>query len=196
MLGMNVRIMGKVATDINDDSLMLIYREGDADAFDVLFDRHYRAVYNFAWTLLHDAHQAMDVLQEVFLVVTRKTADYQAQGHFKTWLLRICRNRCLNIIETNTLRRKIAEESGFEIMRPRPFSFAADETAERDEKLALARAEMEKLPERQREAIALFAFENMKYREIAAVMELPENTVKTLIYRARKTLAAALREEE
>ena len=180
-------------TDLDDDDLMRLYHAGDVNAFDVLFDRHYRAVYHFAWSLLHDATEAMDVLQETFLVVAHKAVDYQPRGHLKSWLLRICRNRCLNIIEKNNLRNKIAKESGFEILVSMNATLAPDAAVEYDEQVALVLARMETLPERQREAILLFAFENMKYRDIADVLEMPINTVKTLIYRARQTLADALK---
>ncbi len=179
-------------TDINDDILVQMYRAGDADAFDVLFDRHHRAVYNFAVVLLQDCHQAMDVLQETFLVLARKTAGYEAKGYFKTWLLRICRNRCFNILQTNKLRAKIVAESGFEILPPSTGS-RPDDAAEHNEELAAVRAEIARLPDRQREAMAMYAFEDMKYKDIAVVMDLPLNTVKTLINRARQTLAVALR---
>ena len=64
--------------------------------------------------------------------------------------------------------------------------------AEANEHAQIVRAAVAELPDRQREAIALYAFEQMTYREIAEVLDMPINTVKTLIHRARAALARAL----
>ena len=80
------------ACELTDDDLMAMYRKGDADAFDTLFDRHYAAVYNFARRMLLDSHRAEDVLQETFLAVMRTAEHYPSKGFFRTWLLRICRS--------------------------------------------------------------------------------------------------------
>lgn len=58
--------------DTSDDELIRMYREGDADAFDVLFDRHHCSVYNFGCAMLEDRHDAEEVLQETFLRVARR----------------------------------------------------------------------------------------------------------------------------
>ena len=178
--------------ELNDDNLMMLYRDGDVEAFNALFDRHHRAVYHFAWTLLHDSHRASDVLQETFLVLVRRVHNYHPRGHFKTWLLRICRNRCFNILEANKRRYIIAGEADFERIECRDSSFSPEEHIDSEEQLLIIRSEVDSLPERQREAITLYAFESMTYQDISEVLEIPINTVKTLIRRARQTLLVAL----
>lgn len=181
-------------TRLTDDDLMILHREGDAQAFDVLFDLHYAAVYNFAYMLLHDAHQSADVLQETFLTVVRRAGDYLPRGHFKTYILRICRNRCFNIIETNRNRQRITMENGFELVRSVSSSPEPDKSYDRDERLVRVRDAMRELPERQREAITLYAYESMSYNQIADVLGMPVNSVKTLIHRARQRLAGVLKD--
>jgi RNA polymerase sigma-70 factor (ECF subfamily) len=70
------------------------------------------------------------------------------------------------------------------------------ERVEADEQTSLIRAAIAGLPERQREAITLYAFEQMSYRQIAEVLDMPINTVKTLIHRARAGLAQLLGSHE
>ena len=90
---------------VTDDDLVRMYAGGDVEAFDVLFDRHYGPVYNFARTMLRDAGEAEEVLQETFLAVARSADNYTARGRFRPWLMRIVRNRCLNRLESGRVRR-------------------------------------------------------------------------------------------
>jgi len=179
-------------SDLSDEELIQMYREGDAVAFDVLFDRYRAPVYNFARTMLNGSDRAEDVMQETFLAVARAAKRYEARGFFRTWLMRIVRNLCLNCIGFERARRAVVAQSGLNIVEPTSPEPCPPDRAEQDEQMALVRAAIAELPERQREAIVLYAFEQMPYREIAHVLDVPLNTVKTLIHRARATLAHAI----
>lgn len=177
---------------ISDDELIAMYRTGDADAFEVLFDRHYRSVYSFVLYMLSDRGRAEDILQETFLAVARTAKRYEPKGCFRTWLMRIVRNRCLNCLESERVRREAmagaaAVAADFANTDPPPDQCA--EARELSDQLSRCIAD---LPDRQREAIVLFAFEKMSYQQIANTLDLPLNTVKTLIHRARGGLAQAL----
>ena len=178
--------------DLTDDDLMRLFGDGDADAFDALFDRYHASVFSVARMILRDAAGAEDVLQETFLAVARSADRYEPRGRFRAWLLRITRNRCLNRMEAQRARRRVVAESDFTLIEPPapgPDPVRSAEASEETQRLMDAVA---RLPDRQREAIALLAYEQMRYREIAEVMEMPINTVKTLIHRARAALAHAL----
>jgi RNA polymerase sigma-70 factor (ECF subfamily) len=185
--------MSDRAEPVTDDDLMRMFRDGDADAFDTLFDRHYAVVYRFARALLTDG--AEEALQETFLAVARAADRYEPRGHFRTWLLRIVRNRCLNRLEAERARRAMMQDGGLRVIAPASPDPSPPQRAEMDERLARVRAAVAELPDRQREALSIYAFEQMSYREIAAVMTMPVNTVKTLIHRARAAVAAALEDE-
>ena len=178
---------------VNDDDLFLMFREGQVEAFDVLFDRHYISVYNFARTMLREAGAAEEVLQETFLAVARAAKTYEPRGTFRTWLLRIVRNRCLNRLEAERARREVIvdDPAGIVLRYPSPGPSPV-ERASANEQVDRVRRAIGALPDRQREAIALYAFEEMTYQQIADVLGLPINTVKTLIYRARAGLAESL----
>ncbi|MBT3378167.1 MAG: sigma-70 family RNA polymerase sigma factor [Lentisphaerae bacterium] len=176
---------------MTDDDLMALMRSGDDDAFDVLFDRHYASVYGLACALLQDHDGARDVLQETFLSVLRNARRYHASGTFRPWLLRICRNRCLTLLETTRNRRRLLDTARTELSAPMYPSAARQ--VDTGDALRVVQAELHRLPERQREAIVLHAIEGLRYREVAEVLGVPLNTVKTLIRRARLTLAQAVR---
>ena len=175
--------------EMTDDDLMRLYQQGDADAFDVLFDRYYVSVYNFARSLLGNGAEADEILQETFLAVARSAASYAGRGKFRAWLMRIVRNRCLNQLAGVRARREVFGDGGGEAGARGDKGPGPREQLEEEQRI---RAAMAELPERQHEAIALYAFERMKYRQIAEVMEMPVGTVKTLIHRARASLAQRL----
>ena len=179
--------------EVPDDELMRLFQEGEVEAFDMLFERYRGPVYNFAWAMLRNPASAEDVLQDTFLSVARTAQQYEPRGCFRAWLMRITRNRCLNLASAENLRRPIRQSDALLQIRSDtvdpPDGVIVREQMERiDDAIA-------KLPEHQREAIVLYAFEDMSYREISDVLDMPINTVKTLIHRARATLAEALDEE-
>jgi len=165
--------------DLADDELLSMYANGDPEAFDTLFDRHRTPVYNFACTMLNDFARAEDVMQETFLSVARAAKKYEPRGRFRTWIMR-------------RRRRAAMADSSLDFIVPPSSEPPPPRQIEANEQMAAIRRAISGLPERQREAIALYAFERMQYREIAQVLDMPINTVKTLIHRARASLAHAL----
>jgi len=182
-------------TRFSDDDLMRMHRDGDADAFDVLFDRYHAAVYGFARAMLNGTRGADDVLQDTFLAVARAADDYTPRSRFRAWLLRIARNNCLNRLRAEHRRREAMESTPLEFVRPEADQPRPPDRMESDEETTRIRRMVGELPERQREAVLLYAFEGMKYREIAEILEVPINTVKTLIHRGRAQLARGLEQQ-
>lgn len=176
----------------DDDDLMRRFADGAADAFDVLYHRYARPVYNVALMILRDPSLAEDVLQETFLRLIRGAATYEPQGHFRAWLMTICRNLCLNRIAGRKARQELAESSGFRLVEGRCHGLTPrEEVCLRDDVARLCQA-LDALPENQRIAVLMFALDGMRYGDIAAVLDCPVNTVKTWIHRGRSTLANSL----
>ena len=182
--------------DVPDDGLTRMYCEGDAEAFNALFDRYHRSVYNLARLWLGSCDGAEEVLQETFLAVARSAGTYTPRGRFRAWLMRIARNRCVNHLESQRVRRSVLTESTVDPDDTAARQAPPAERIEADELQERIRTAIADLPDRQREALALYAFEQMSYGEIARVMQMPINTVKTLIYRARANLARTLEPPE
>lgn len=181
---------------LSDDNLVQMYREGDMQAFDVIFDRHHATVYRWALALLRDAHKAEDLLQEAFAAAVHALPQYEPRGHFRAWLLRIVRNRCLNRIESERNRIVIVGSNVLEMVEPASAEPTPAEQAATTDAHRMIAGAMAELPARQREALALYALEQMPYDEIAEAMEMPINTVKTLIHRARAHLATRLEDHQ
>jgi RNA polymerase sigma-70 factor, ECF subfamily len=180
---------------IDDDELMLRFAAGDGQAFEVLFARYHGAVYGYAASLLHDAARAEDVLQEVFLIVIREVNRYRPGGTFRAWLLRLCRNQCLNLLAARQRHALVlADPTSAPDACPAESPVAEHHLLVSDD-LTWLLARLERLPAAQREALLLVAREGLGYAEAATVMDLPLNSVKTLIHRARGQLAQWRREE-
>ena len=180
---------------ISDDDLIVMYRNGDIEAFDTLFDQYHVSVYNFARMMLGSSGGAEDVLQEAFMTLAQTARSYTPAGKFRPWLMRIVRNLCLNRLRAERVRRAAVAQSELNSgnavsNNPSPCDVAKD-----NEQTAIIRTAIGQLPDRQREALTLYAFEQMTYREISEVLDTPINTVKTLIYRARGSLAQNLNTE-
>lgn len=182
--------------DLSDDDLMALYRDGTPEAFDLLFQRWATPVYNFARMLMGEDGLAEEAMQETFLAVARAAHRYEPRERFRSWLMRIARNRCLNRVESEQLRRETVAAWGSGAFEPALSDPGPVERLEMYEGMASLRSAISRLPARQREAIVLYAMEQMSYQEIALTLEVPVNTVKTLIHRARARLAETLNPEE
>ena len=180
----------------SDDELLAMFCEGDADAFDALFDRHHAGVYHFARVMLNGGSDADDVLQDTFLAVARSARAYRPRGRFRPWLMRIARNLCLNRLQAERARRRVLAADGEFLPDAASDTPTAPDVLEWDEAQRAVYAAVRALPERQREALALYAFEGMAYKEISEALQAPMGTVKTLIHRARAALARALEQDE
>ena len=182
--------------DLPDDDLVLRYQQGQSEAFDQLFDRHCMSVYNFASSMLGDTALAEDVMQETFMAVARTAATYTPCGYFRGWVMRIVRNRCLNRLDAERLRRCAMGSDGLDIVEPVAADPPPYSSVQTTEQAAIVARAIAGLPDRQREAIVLYAVEQMSYARIADVLDTPINTVKTLIHRARAGIAQALEAQE
>ncbi|MBT3378577.1 MAG: RNA polymerase sigma factor [Lentisphaerae bacterium] len=177
---------------LDDDSLVDLFRGGAADAFEALFARYHRMVFNYAFLMTGDRQAAEDILQDTFIAAARSVPRYEPAGRFRAWLMAICRNRCLALLERFRTRRRLMDESGFELLTPSISSVRAHESLARREELDRLRVHLQELPEASRDALSLYAFDDLSYAEIAQVLGCPINTVKTLIRRARIALAHQL----
>ncbi len=188
-------------TELADEALMQIYAEGDVSAFNVLYDRHERAVYRFLLRSLGSEHAqvADDLLQEVWFTVARQAPHYIATAKFTTWVYTIARNRAVD--HWRALKSRGPTES-LDVRDEDDASLAdyvaADEKHEplskllsREQTLAFLAA-LETLPEPQREAFLLQAESGMSVDDIARVTQVNLETAKSRLRYARGKLRQAL----
>ena len=181
-----------------DAQLMLRFKRGDAAAFDQLFARHTRAMINFAYRFVRDRRVAEELAQEIFIRVYEGASGYTVQSRFTTWLYRIATNVCLNEVrkpqfhaEHQPLPTEKEPEAG---RSPGAFSVCGPEQLLQRQAIANAlRAALDRIPEKQRTAFLLNKYQELSYFEIAEIMKTSEKAVKSLIHRAKETLAERLK---
>jgi RNA polymerase sigma-70 factor (ECF subfamily) len=177
---------------------MLRFKEGDMAAFDLLFSRYTRPVINFAFRFVRNRELAEELAQEIFLRVYEGAKTYQPKTRFAPWLYRIATNVCLNEIRKPQFRAKqqslTRDEDSSDMIPSRDLQINEEPTKDL-ERQAIARAlklSLDQLPDKQRTAFILNKYQELSYAEVAESMKLGEKAVKSLIHRAKETLAAKL----
>jgi RNA polymerase sigma-70 factor, ECF subfamily len=173
-------------------------QRGDGAAIAELVSSQQRYVYSVAMTIMRNPSDAADLTQDAFIRLMRSLPTYRAETKFTTWLYRLVVN--LGLDELRRRSRRIDPMTLDDDAAPDPSdpSLAADPlyratTAEDAERVRKA---LQELPVSQRLALTFYYFEDMSYEEIANVMDVPLNTVKSHIHRAKTKLAVSLRDEE
>ena len=187
--------------DDSDESLMLRYQEGDARAFEVLVLRHRRPVFNFVLRYVRDPVAAEDVTQDTFLRVVRSAEHYVREAKFTTWLFTIARNLCVDASRRRKHRNMASldaplddEGHGTKLDRVPSGGPAVDRQVIGTELQARMQAAIFELPEEQREIFLLREVGDLQFNEIAEIIGVPENTVKSRMRYALEKLREALRE--
>ncbi|MGH9162849.1 MAG: RNA polymerase sigma factor [Vicinamibacteraceae bacterium] len=190
---------------MTDDELVGHAREGDADAFATLVERHRRAVYRAVLAALPDGTEADDVAQDVWVTVHRRLASFRGEARFRTWLLAIAWRKALD--RRRSLRRwmrTLVTEAGdaldgLKAATPgnpggahaarahSPEQVLLD--AERD---AVVRKLIQSLPPRLRDPLLLAGLQEASYTEIADLLDIPIGTLKWRVAEARRVLREKL----
>jgi len=171
----------------DEADLVLRAAAGDRSAFGVLVERYAGVARRVARAVLGNAEDADDAAQDAMLSALVKLDQYDPRRPFGPWLLRIVANAATDRRRRRTVRRVEPLDVGLTAGGPRP-----DTTAERralGERLRQALAE---LPERRRVAVVLFDVEGYSHAEIAGVLGIPEGTVRSEVFHARRRLRALL----
>jgi RNA polymerase sigma-70 factor, ECF subfamily len=166
-----------------DEQLMAAFARGSADAFDALFARYRQPLYAFFCRRMADRSHAEELTQETFLAIVRARGRYEATALFRTWLYAIA----LRILRL--WRRKTAFRAVFSGTLPADRE-PADPAATGND--FILRDAVRRLDRIDREVLLLREFEELSYAEIASVLKIPVNTVRSRLFRARSALRELL----
>jgi RNA polymerase sigma-70 factor (ECF subfamily) len=189
--------------DKTDHELILEYAQGSQTALETLFLRYKDAMFNFALRILGNRADAEDVTGEVFLALLTRSARYEPQAKFSTWLYTVARNACISKVRKS--RNWISlwfqakpDEEPEPIDIPDPKARPDEEAHQREVAREVKRA-VQNLPDSQKEALVLREYHDLSYDEIAGTLGCTLENVKILIFRARerlrKTLAPVIKED-
>jgi RNA polymerase sigma-70 factor, ECF subfamily len=185
--------------EASDADLVEQCRRGEAPAFDALLSRYQRRVIGLCFRHLHNYEEACDLAQEVFTQVFQHLKDFQGKSSFSTWLYRICLNACYNRLRylkskgrgaVSSLQGLLEGQAGGADSSPlmRGPDAGALEALESAEDLALLKEALASLEPRQRQAVELVDIEELSYEQAAKILDLPVNTLRSRLSRARQEL--------
>jgi RNA polymerase sigma-70 factor (ECF subfamily) len=164
---------------VTDEQLVLDIRRGAREAFETLFERHREAVWRFFRRRVADRARCEELLQDVFTAVFRNAIRYEPRSTFRSYLFGIAFNTL------HAERRKAAHRS------TEPLADVPAAAVDPDAALWVRRA-LAMLDADAREIVVLREYDELSYREIADLLRIPLNTVRSRLFRARMDLKAAL----
>ena len=177
--------MAKKKPALSDAELIEAARDGDLGAFETLVRTHSDAVYAHAYRFFGDAQAAQDATQEVWVNVYRSLPAFESRSSFSTWLFRVTRNVCLDMLRAG--RRAAPPIDPVELQGLAPNDTAGEAAVRVDLESALRALSPE-----DREAFNAVALFGLPYADAGSVLGVPAGTVKSRVFRARRALVALL----
>ena len=173
----------------SDDMLLESIADGNRTSMHILYCRHNVRVYRFILRIVRDATTAEDLVSQVFLDVWRTAGQFQGRSQVSTWLLSIARFKALT-----AMRQRRFEDIDQEDVRQIPDGAETPETSlDRSDTSAILRACVAKLSPAHREIITLVYYHEKSVEEVGQIIGIPQSTVKTRMFYARKQLAELLK---
>ena len=164
---------------MTDETAMNAVKQGELDQAAVLYERYKRPIFNFFLYLRHDRELSQDFTQQVFYRLLKYRNTFQEDGSFKTWIYKIARN-----IHHDHYQRNMLVMNEF----LDDFDVADEVSDNQDDELVLVTKALKKLPDEYREVLVMSRYENMKYEQIADVLDISVALVKVRVHRAIKAL--------
>lgn len=170
----------------DDPALVAAAARGDTEAFERLVREHSGPVYAHALRFFGNPQSAEDAVQEVFIKVYRSLDTFDGTAAFSTWLYRVTRNVCLDMLRSGRRRPVPVDLVDISVT-------ASDDPAAEAITTATVETAMRALPQEDRDALSAVGLFGLSYAEAGSALGVPEGTVKSRVFRARKALVTALR---
>lgn len=187
---------------MTDQALVKKIKEGDIAAINRMVETYQDIIFRICYGFVRNEEDANDLSQEVFIKAYRSINKFQGDSKLSSWLYRIAVNLSLNHIR-DTNKRNVFQRIGEMVKQDddNPSgnydpvageSYSPDNQVSREEQTAAVNQALAKLPEKQRTAFTLHKYDELRYEEIAEVMNTSISSVESLMHRAKKNLQATL----
>ncbi|MFX4262218.1 RNA polymerase sigma factor [Pelotomaculum propionicicum] len=175
-----------------DELLVAMAQKGDLTAYEALVQRYQHKVFNLASKMVNNREDALDIAQEIFMQIYIALPGFRGESIFSTWVYRVASNKCLDFLRKRKAEKEktaatIEENVQFGDSRDSP-----EELAIRREESRRVREALISLPRHYRIVIILHHYQQLRYKEIAEVLNQPVKTVATRLYRAKLILKKKL----
>jgi RNA polymerase sigma-70 factor (ECF subfamily) len=173
----------------SDDMLLVSIASGDRTAMHTLYSRHNVRVYRFILRMVRDTASAEDLVSQVFLDVWRTAGQFEGRAQVSTWLLSIARFKTLTALR----QRQHEDIDQDDVLEIADGSDTPEAALDRSNTSAILRACVAKLSPAHREIINLVYYHEKSVEEVGKIIGIPQSTVKTRMFYARKQLAELLK---
>ena len=184
-------------TEVSEKKIIEKVLGGDANAFEELVLKYEKTVYNLALRMVGDRDDAFDMTQEAFIKAYGSLSSFRGDSKFSVWIYRIATNVCLDFLRSKSRKQQVSltvsddddEDAQLDIPDPK-----ADPEQQLIKKISMQSVEegLKTLPDKQRQILVMRELGGMSYAEIGKALSLEEGTVKSRIFRARKSLCTFL----
>ncbi len=174
----------------SDETLIALTANGDNDAVRLLFARHNVRVFRFLLRIIGDEATAEDLVNEVFLEVWRKASRFEARSQVSTWILAIARYKALASLRRRS-RDELDDETCARLEDPTDDPEVAVQKTERS---VLLQECLKQLSVAHREVVDLVYYHEQSIHQVSHIIGVPESTVKTRMFYARKRIAELMAE--
>lgn len=186
--------------EYSDDELMEKIKKGESKSFELLFNRHSSKILGYAYRLLGgDKMKAEDLSQSTWVRIVERADTYQNKGNFLSWALTITRHMAHDewkkrkeiysdeLVNGHLANLKDSDESGFSLYKEN-----IEQILLKEENQKLVKKAIDELPEMQRKVLITWMSEELSYEEISAHFSLSISSIKSLLFRARRSLEERL----
>jgi RNA polymerase sigma factor (sigma-70 family) len=169
-----------------DNAIMLRVKDGDLDKMGLLFERYHRQLYGFLFHMTYHREGSEDLVQQVFYKMLKYRHTFTGTGEFIHWMYSIARNTLKDTYKSK--KQQVRHENVDDIAERLSGGLTPDEQLEKKQAKAELYKAMEKLSDDHREILALSRFQELKYNEVAQILDISETAAKTRVHRAVQEL--------
>lgn len=170
-------------------------RAGDRRSFELLYHQWQPRLSQFAYRLVRNSDATADIMQDSWVGIAKGLSRLNEPSRFKGWAYRIVSNKCRDWIRHEQARRRLEDQVEAEAESRASLNASSSESGNAGDAVSSLRESIKKLPDEQQTILSLFYLKEWSVREIGAVLRIPEGTVKSRLYQARKTLKSVLEKE-
>jgi len=167
----------KVKESLSDKDIMLAVKNGDIKKLGLLFEKYHLMLFNYFTKMTYNQQVSEDMVQEVFHKLIKYRHTYRGEGIFTTWMFQIAHNTFYDFVRREKKHLSI-EDDNINV----PDSTDLHETVAEREDLRHVRDAIHTLPDDYREVLILRCYHNMKYKDIAEMLDCPVGTVKARVH--------------
>jgi RNA polymerase sigma factor (sigma-70 family) len=167
---------------LSDNALMLKVKNGDIDKMGLLYERYHRQLYRFIFNMTRQKELSEDMVQNIFLRMLKYPGGFMGFGEFKMWMYHIARNAVYDHFRKVKRTPSHSDLTNWEEkIEGEQFT---DARLEKEQELKTLETAMEKLSDENRELLILCRFQELKYHEIAKILNTTEGAIKVRVHRA------------